>query len=111
MSLPHCSLTLFFFPFPSLLPLSPPSPSPPPLAPPAPSQPHAGIVFECSLVTGVPADLRRKAAKLVAGRAALAARVDAYNEDASAAQGRSWHEEIGKRLLKLQVHRDTSKHD
>eukprot|EP00455_Lapot_gusevi_P035386 TRINITY_DN3918_c0_g1_i1.p1 TRINITY_DN3918_c0_g1~~TRINITY_DN3918_c0_g1_i1.p1 ORF type:complete len:488 (-),score=141.31 TRINITY_DN3918_c0_g1_i1:28-1491(-) len=66
------------------------------------TQPHAGLVYNSSIVVGVPPALRVKAARLVAGKVALLARVDSFHEDQSAETGNKFREDIVKKLDKLQ---------
>ncbi|KAI5701123.1 U4/U6 small nuclear ribonucleoprotein Prp31 [Diaphorina citri] len=63
--------------------------------------PHTGFVYYSSLVQDYPADMRRKAARLVAAKCALAARVDAAHDSVDGAIGRSFREDIEKKLDKL----------
>lgn len=42
--------------------------------------PHTGFVYYCELAQRQPADYRRKAARLIAAKCALAARVDSFND-------------------------------
>lgn len=48
-------------------------------------------------------DLRRKAARLVAAKCALAARVDACHESSDGSVGHKFREEIEKKIDKLTV--------
>lgn len=63
--------------------------------------PHTGIIFYCELVQNSPPDLRRKAARLVASKCILAARVDACHESNDGRIGKLFREEIEKKLDKL----------
>jgi U4/U6 small nuclear ribonucleoprotein PRP31 len=54
-----------------------------------------------ALVTSAPPSLRQRAARLLAGKCSLAARVDAYRESADGAVGERYHAEIEERLRKL----------
>lgn len=47
--------------------------------------PHQGFVYASGIVQGTPPGLRTKAARLVAAKCALLARVDAYGQDPSGA--------------------------
>jgi RNA processing factor Prp31 len=47
------------------------------------AQPHQGLIFQAPLLARIPAELKRKGGRLLAGKATLAARIDAHNEDAS----------------------------
>jgi hypothetical protein len=53
----------------------------------ASTQPHQGFVSGCDVVLGTPPALRPRAVRLVAGKCALLARVDAYAQDPSGAAG------------------------
>lgn len=64
--------------------------------------PHTGFIYNSSLVQETPPDLRRKAARLVATKCTLAARVDACHESKNGAVGLSLFQEIEKKLDKLQ---------
>ncbi|XP_011311945.1 U4/U6 small nuclear ribonucleoprotein Prp31 [Fopius arisanus] len=64
--------------------------------------PHTGFIYYSDIVQDTPPDLRRKAARLVAAKSVLAARVDACHESTDAQIGRSLREEIEKKLDKLQ---------
>ncbi|KAL1494738.1 hypothetical protein ABEB36_010286 [Hypothenemus hampei] len=64
--------------------------------------PHTGFVYYCDIVQNTPPDLRRKAARLVATKCTLAARVDACHESSDGRIGRSLRDEIERKLDKLQ---------
>lgn len=64
--------------------------------------PHTGFIFYSEIVQDTPPDLRRKAARLVATKCTLAARVDACHESADGHIGKMLREEIMKKLDKLQ---------
>jgi len=64
--------------------------------------PHTGFVYFCDVVQEAPPDLRRKAAKLVAAKSTLAARVDACHQAEAGQIGRQFREEIERKLDKLQ---------
>jgi U4/U6 small nuclear ribonucleoprotein PRP31 len=64
--------------------------------------PHTGFVYYSELVQDSVPDLRRKAARLVANKAALAARVDASHEAVNGEIGTAFREDIEKKLDKLQ---------
>jgi len=49
------------------------------------ANPHQGFVFQSAVVQSTPPPLRTKAARLVAAKCALLARVDAYGQDPSGA--------------------------
>ena len=52
-------------------------------------QPHQGFVSACEVVQHTPPALRARAVRLVAGKCALLARVDAYAQDPSGSVGAS----------------------
>ncbi|KAL7305213.1 hypothetical protein TKK_0002599 [Trichogramma kaykai] len=63
--------------------------------------PHTGFIYYAKVVQDAPQDLRRKAARLVANKSTLAARVDAQHESTDAHIGEQFREEIEKKLDKL----------
>lgn len=64
--------------------------------------PHAGFIYYSQIVQDTPPDLRRKAARLVAAKCTLAARVDASHESFTGEIGLRFKDEIEKKLDKLQ---------
>lgn len=64
--------------------------------------PHTGFIYYCSIVQATPPDLRRKAARLVATKCTLAARVDSFHESVDGTAGHNLREEIERKLDKLQ---------
>ncbi|XP_018336826.2 U4/U6 small nuclear ribonucleoprotein Prp31 [Agrilus planipennis] len=64
--------------------------------------PHTGFVYYSEIVQNSPPDLRRKAARLVAAKCILAARVDACHESPDGQIGKMFKEDIIKKLDKLQ---------
>lgn len=62
---------------------------------------HTGIVFHCELVQSQPPDLRRKAARQVANKCTICARVDATHASPEGLVGQSYREKIEKSLDKL----------
>lgn len=64
--------------------------------------PHTGYVYYSEIVQDTPPDLRRKAARLVAAKSTLAARVDACHEAPAGIIGQKFREDIEKKLDKLQ---------
>ena len=64
--------------------------------------PHAGYIYNCEIVQEAPTDLRSKAARIVACKATLAARVDSMHGSSNGAQGLRFREEVEKKLDKLQ---------
>ncbi|KAF5292598.1 hypothetical protein FQA39_LY13931 [Lamprigera yunnana] len=64
--------------------------------------PHTGFIYYSEIVQNSPPDLRRKAARLVAAKSILAARVDACHESNDGRIGKMFREEIEKKLDKLQ---------
>ncbi|GFG30818.1 hypothetical protein Cfor_10880 [Coptotermes formosanus] len=63
--------------------------------------PHTGFIYYSDIVQDTPPDLRRKAARLVAAKSTLAARVDACHESSDGHVGQMLREEIEKKLDKL----------
>uniref|UniRef100_A0A8D8RVK1 U4/U6 small nuclear ribonucleoprotein Prp31 n=1 Tax=Cacopsylla melanoneura TaxID=428564 RepID=A0A8D8RVK1_9HEMI len=63
--------------------------------------PHTGFIYYSQLVQDYPPDLRRKAARLVAAKCSLAARVDAAHDSTDGSVGCSLREEIEKKMDKL----------
>ena len=66
------------------------------------TQPHTGYIFQSPIVQNTPPDLRRKAARYVGDKCALAARVDAFHESVDGSTGQMLREEIERKLDKLQ---------
>ncbi|CAD7081352.1 unnamed protein product [Hermetia illucens] len=64
--------------------------------------PHTGFIYYSQIVQDTPPDLRRKAARLVASKCTLAARVDASHESIHGEIGLKFKEDIEKKLDKLQ---------
>eukprot|EP00041_Stephanoeca_diplocostata_P009518 m.146749 g.146749 ORF g.146749 m.146749 type:complete len:503 (+) comp17775_c0_seq1:133-1641(+) len=66
--------------------------------------PHTGFVYYCEIVQKQPPEYRKKAARLVAAKVALAARVDSYHEERSkgATLAISLRADILKKLSKAQ---------
>lgn len=64
--------------------------------------PHTGFVYYSDIVQDTAPDLRRKAARLVANKSTLAARVDASHEAIQGEIGQRFREDIEKKLDKLQ---------
>jgi U4/U6 small nuclear ribonucleoprotein PRP31 len=64
--------------------------------------PHVGYVYYCEIVQKTPPDLRKKAAKLVAAKCSLAARVDSFHESSDGAVGDSLRSDVEQKLDKLQ---------
>ncbi|XP_075220267.1 pre-mRNA processing factor 31 [Lycorma delicatula] len=63
--------------------------------------PHTGFIYYSNIVQDTPPDLRRKAARLVASKCTLAARVDACHENTDGLVGHKFREEIEKKIDKL----------
>ncbi|KAF6207273.1 hypothetical protein GE061_018514 [Apolygus lucorum] len=63
--------------------------------------PHTGFIYHSQFVQDTPPDMRRKAARLVATKCSLAARVDACHEAKAGNIGMSLRQEIEKKLDKL----------
>lgn len=65
-------------------------------------QPHTGYIYYSDVVQNVPPDLRKKVARVVAGKAALAARVDSFQTNSHIDQGSGLRNEVHNRIEKLQ---------
>ncbi|KAJ1449241.1 hypothetical protein M885DRAFT_583331 [Pelagophyceae sp. CCMP2097] len=64
--------------------------------------PHTGVLYFSDLVQSTPPFLRRKALKIVASKASLAARIDAYTGDAGDyGQAEAFRDEIRAKIDKL----------
>lgn len=63
--------------------------------------PHCGLVFQSEIVNQTVPDLKRKAAKFIAAKASLAARVDSNHSCPSGSIGLQFREEILAKLTKL----------
>ncbi|CAO3611396.1 unnamed protein product [Cunninghamella echinulata] len=67
------------------------------------ANPHGGgFIAQSPLVLAIPQDLRRKATKIIAGKAALAGRVDFSRESPNGELGKKMREDIDQKLEKLQ---------
>lgn len=66
------------------------------------SLPHTGFLYYCQLVQSLPPDLRRKAARLLASKVALASRVDSFHSTADGSAGAAMREEVDSKLEKWQ---------
>lgn len=66
------------------------------------AMPHAGVLFTCPIVEGAPRDLKRKAAKVLAAKVVLAARVDAHRESEGCDLGRELRAVVEQKLAKWQ---------
>lgn len=64
--------------------------------------PHTGYIYHCDVVQSLPPDLRRKAARLVAAKCTLAARVDSFHESSGGKVGYDLKEEIERKFDKWQ---------
>lgn len=64
--------------------------------------PHAGHIYYCDLVQETSVDLRQKAARVVASKATLAARVDSMHGSPNGSQGLALLEDVEKKLEKMQ---------
>lgn len=62
--------------------------------------PHTGFIYYSDAVQSIPEDLRKKAARLLACKCTLAARVDGFHESPDGAVGRGLMEEVQKKLDK-----------
>lgn len=66
--------------------------------------PHTGIIYFADLIQDTPEYLRRKALRQVAGKVALAARVDAARESMDGEQGRKFRAFLEEKFEKWQEH-------
>lgn len=64
--------------------------------------PHTGFIYYSDIVQDTTPDMRRKAARVVANKATLAARVDASHEAVNGEIGQAFREDIEKKLDKWQ---------
>ena len=64
--------------------------------------PHTGIIFYSDVVQDLPPDLRRKTARVVGSKCALAARVDSFHEYPDGKMGQDFRDEIEKKIEKFQ---------
>uniref|UniRef100_A0A8C1JH64 U4/U6 small nuclear ribonucleoprotein Prp31 n=1 Tax=Cyprinus carpio TaxID=7962 RepID=A0A8C1JH64_CYPCA len=64
--------------------------------------PHTGYIYHCDVVQSLPPDLRRKAARLVAAKCTLSARVDSFHESVDGKVGYDLKEEIERKFDKWQ---------
>ena len=65
--------------------------------------PHVGIIAFCDIVQDLPPYLRKKAVKVIAGKVALTARIDSYNNHPDGEEGRRFRKEIEEKFEKLQA--------
>lgn len=61
-----------------------------------------GFINECPLMLKTPPDLRVRAARVIGGRCALAARVDEFQQDTAGGVGRGFYDEIDGKIAKWQ---------
>ena len=64
--------------------------------------PHTGYIYYSETVQSVPSDLRRKVARVLAGKSTLAARVDSFHQSRDGSMGKAFKEEVRMRIEKLQ---------
>nr|XP_018671752.1 U4/U6 small nuclear ribonucleoprotein Prp31 [Ciona intestinalis] len=64
--------------------------------------PHTGFIYHSEMVQSMPADLRRKAARLVSAKITLAARVDSFHETPDGSTGFEFAQEIKAKFEKWQ---------
>jgi U4/U6 small nuclear ribonucleoprotein PRP31 len=63
---------------------------------------HAGVIYDCPLVTSAPGPWKRKAAKVLAAKVVLAARVDAFRQSEGGEMGRELYVGVAAKLAKWQ---------
>mmetsp|Transcript_19087 Transcript_19087/g.32724 ORF Transcript_19087/g.32724 Transcript_19087/m.32724 type:complete len:498 (+) Transcript_19087:198-1691(+) len=66
------------------------------------AQPHQGFIYQCVVIQQTPPSLRVRAARLVAAKCALLARLDAHGQDSKASAGERMREEILRKIDKWQ---------
>jgi len=66
------------------------------------AMPHTGILFYSDLVQVLPKEYRRKAAKLLAAKCTLAARVDASHQSSDGSIGQQFLDEVNLKIEKMQ---------
>jgi U4/U6 small nuclear ribonucleoprotein PRP31 len=71
---------------------------------------HMGLLAATGLVASVPPDLRQRAMKVVAGKCALAARIDEHGADPTGDNGKRMLADIQKKLEKWQEPPPAKKH-
>mmetsp|Transcript_20589 Transcript_20589/g.49016 ORF Transcript_20589/g.49016 Transcript_20589/m.49016 type:complete len:497 (-) Transcript_20589:41-1531(-) len=68
----------------------------------AAAQPHQGFIYNAEIIQRTPPPLRPRACRLVGGKVALLARMDAYGQDPSGSGGQRLREEMEKKIEKWQ---------
>lgn len=64
--------------------------------------PHTGYIYNSDLLQKVPADIRRKVSRIVAGKCTLAARIDSFHQSRSGELGAKLRTDVELRIEKLQ---------
>lgn len=64
--------------------------------------PHTGYIYYSDVVQKVPADIRRKVARILAGKCTLAARIDSFHQSRDGSCGTELRGEVNMRIEKLQ---------
>ncbi|KAJ3260131.1 U4/U6-U5 snRNP complex subunit prp31 [Boothiomyces macroporosus] len=59
---------------------------------------HEGFIYDCDLVRDTPKHIRRKAARLLSAKCALAARIDMGREYEDGSMGRSYRDDVQKKI-------------
>jgi U4/U6 small nuclear ribonucleoprotein PRP31 len=62
--------------------------------------PHSGVLFDAPLLSGLPAELRARALRALAGKVVLAARMDAFRSGAGGAAGRGLRADLEAKFAK-----------
>lgn len=62
---------------------------------------HAGFIYECDLVQSCPNHIKRKAARLLSAKCALACRCDLSREFADGEMGKNFREDVEKKIALL----------
>lgn len=68
----------------------------------AASTPHVGVIQDCPLVVNTPADLKKKAVKVIAAKVALAARIDVARQSREGDMGALYFKDITTKIAKWQ---------
>lgn len=63
--------------------------------------PHTGFIYHCDLVQKMPQDMRRKSARVISAKVALAARVDSFHESVDGAIGDRLRGEVDTKMDKM----------
>lgn len=62
---------------------------------------HMGFIYECDLVSETPSHVKRKAARLLSAKCALACRIDLSRDHSNGNLGLAYREEVGRKIALL----------